>query len=58
MHIGGKMTQPEYQTAAILSHLEDIDQLRPAEELTTYEQVLEQLTELLNAPEEHGPGAV
>lgn len=52
------MTEPEHRTADILEHLESVAQLRPAEELATYEHVLSQLTELLNAPEEHGPGAV
>lgn len=51
------MTEPERQTAEIISQLDNIDQLRPAEELQSYEAVLAQLTELLNAPEDHGPGA-
>lgn len=57
MPIGGVMTEPERQTSAILGHLEQVDQLRPAEELQVYEDVLAQLTELLNAPEDPGPGA-
>ena len=40
------------------SALDDVDQLRPTEEIAVYEQVLSQLTELLNAPEDHGPGVV
>lgn len=52
------MTEPEDQTAEILAHLEGIDQLRPADELATYEHVLEQLNEMLNAPEDHGPGVI
>ncbi|NLZ97751.1 MAG: hypothetical protein GX920_02865 [Micrococcus sp.] len=52
------MTEPRYRTAEILAQLEHVDQQRPAEELATYEHVLAQLTELLNAPEEHGPGGV
>lgn len=52
------MIEPEYRAAEILEHLESVDQLRPAEELASYEQVLAQLTELLNAPEEQGPGVV
>lgn len=52
------MTEPEYRTAEILEELESVDQLSPAEEIATYEQVLAQLTELMNAPEEQGPGAI
>lgn len=52
------MTEPRNRTAEILAQLEHVDQQRPAEELAIYEYVLAQLTELLNAPEEHGPGAV
>lgn len=36
--------------------LDNVDHLLPAEELAVYEQVLAQLTDLLNAPEEHAPG--
>jgi len=39
-----------------LAALQGVDELLPAEELAVYEQVLADLTELLNAPEEHGPG--
>lgn len=41
--------------AHVQSALDNVDELRPAEELAVYEDVLAQLTELLNAPEEHGP---
>lgn len=42
--------------AEILEQLDDVHELSPAQELATYEQVLAELTELLNAPEEYGPG--
>lgn len=52
------MTEPQHRTAEILAPLENVDQLTSSDELATYEHVLSDLTELLNAPEEHGPGAV
>lgn len=36
--------------------LANVDELRPAEELARYEQVLTRLTDLLNTPEETSPG--
>lgn len=41
--------------AEIAERLEGVGELSPADELTTYERVLAELTELLNAPEEHRP---
>lgn len=40
----------------VAEQLADVHELSPADELATYERVLTKLTELLNAPEEHGPG--
>lgn len=54
MLTGGVMTEPERQTSKILAHLEGIDELRPAEELQTYENVLSQLTEMLNGSDDFG----
>lgn len=51
------MTESADPTVDILATLHGVDELRPADELATYEHVLTALTELLNAPEEHGPGA-
>lgn len=56
MRIGGVMTEPERQATEIISQLDQVDQLRPAEELHAYETVLGQLTEMLNASEDYGPG--
>ncbi|WP_161485787.1 hypothetical protein [Enteractinococcus helveticum] len=42
--------------AEVAAQLADVHELSPADELATYERVLTELTELLNAPEEHGPG--
>lgn len=50
------MIEPERQTGHILARLQGIDELRPAEELQAYEHVLAQLTDLLNAPEDHDLG--
>lgn len=50
--------QPHLQPTDILGPLEGIDELPPSEELAVYEQVLADLTELLNAPDEHAPGDV
>ncbi|GAA2029795.1 hypothetical protein GCM10009720_07080 [Yaniella flava] len=51
------MTDHTNLTGDILAKLDGVDQLRPADELAAYEQVLTELTELLNAPETQGPGA-
>ncbi|NWN88951.1 MAG: hypothetical protein HLX51_10525 [Micrococcaceae bacterium] len=51
------MTDHTHLTAEILTKIDGVDQLRPADELAAYEQVLTELTELLNAPETQGPGA-
>lgn len=50
------MTDSETLPQQLHAFLENVEELRPAEELATYEQVLAELTELLNAPDEHGPG--
>ncbi|WP_022870589.1 hypothetical protein [Yaniella halotolerans] len=50
------MADPQHRTVQILSQLEGVDQLSPSDEIATFEQVLSALTELLNAPEEQGPG--
>lgn len=50
------MTDPETVAQHLQSALDHVSDLRPAEELAAYEQVLAELTELLNAPDEHGPG--
>lgn len=57
MRTGDEMTEPQQQTAEILTQLEHVDQLSPSEELATYEHVLSDLTELLNVSEDR-PGAV
>lgn len=47
----------EYKvTEQVQAALADVTRLSPAKELASYEQVLHQLTELLNAPDEHGLG--
>lgn len=56
MHTGGEMADPQHRTVQILSQLEGVDQLSPSDEIATFEKVLSALTELLNAPEEQGPG--
>ncbi len=43
-------------SAEVAEQLADVHELSPADELATYERLLTELTELLNAPEEHGPG--
>ena len=43
-------------TTEIAEQLDGVAELSPADELATYERVLAELTELLNAPEEHVPG--
>ncbi|HEY4535878.1 MAG TPA: hypothetical protein VIG71_07900 [Enteractinococcus sp.] len=50
---------PELQQLSehINARLDDVHNLSPADELARYEQVLADLTELLNAPEDHGPGS-
>lgn len=58
MSIGVNMSEPHDLVSQVQSALDDVDQLRPTEELAVYEQVLSQLTALLNAPEDHGPGVV
>jgi len=50
------MADSDKVTEQVQAALADVAQLRPAEELAAYEQVLDQLTALLNAPDEHGPG--
>jgi hypothetical protein len=50
------MTEQHDVPAQVEAALEHVDELRPAEELAVYEQVLVKLTELLNAPDERGPG--
>lgn len=50
------MTGSKTVAQRLQAALEDVEKLRPAEELATYEQVLVELTELLNAPDEQGPG--
>lgn len=57
MRTGVVMTEPTDPAVDILATLDGVDELRPAEELATYEHVLAAMTELLNAPEEHSPGA-
>lgn len=50
------MTESENVAQHLRAALENVADLRPAEELAVYEQVLGELTDLLNAPDEHGPG--
>lgn len=50
------MSIPHNSTDRFAAALADIDRLRPAEELAVYEQILEQLTDMLNTPEEPTPG--
>lgn len=50
------MTDTNKVAKQIQAALADIGQLRPAEERAAYEQVLAQLTDLLNTPDESGPG--
>lgn len=52
------MTESDDLVMQVQTALDGVDQLRPVEELAVYEQVLAQLTEFLNAPEDHGPGVV
>ena len=50
------MSHFDHRAEQILARLDDVDRLRPDDELSAYEGVLEYLTELLNAPDEYGPG--
>lgn len=50
------MSDSETVAQRLETALKDVDELRPADELAAYEQVLAELTELLNAPDEQGPG--
>lgn len=50
------MSHFDLRVDQILARLDDVDSLRPNDELAAYEGVLEDLTELLNAPDEYGPG--
>ena len=50
------MAESHDVAAQLTAALDNIDQLRPAEELAVYKQVLAQLSDLLNAPEEQAPG--
>ncbi len=54
--IEATMTDFPALPAEILQQLEGVQELSPADELAAYEQVLADLTELLNAPEERGSG--
>jgi hypothetical protein len=50
------MTDAHNVADQVQDALAHVDELRPAEELALYEEVLTQLTDLLNAPEETAPG--
>lgn len=50
------MTDSHDIAAQVEAALTDVDDLQTAEELAIYEQVLTQLTELLDALDEHAPG--
>ncbi len=50
------MTDTNKVAEHVRTALSDVAQLRPAEELAAYEQVLALLTELLNDSDDHGPG--
>ena len=52
------MSESHEVATQLTAALDNIDQLRPAEELAVYEQVLTQLTDLLNAPDERAPGDI
>lgn len=56
MIIGVAMRDVQNLSAEVAEQLADVHELSPADELATYERLLTELTELLNAPEEHGPG--
>lgn len=50
------MSHFDQRTDQILARLNAVAELRPVDELAVYDSVLEDLTELLNAPDEYGPG--
>ena len=57
MRCEGVMPELQQLSEHINALLDDVHNLSPADELARYEQVLADLTELLNAPEDHGPGS-
>ena len=56
MNIGVTLRDLQNLPGDVAEQLADVHELSPADELATYERVLTELTELLNAPEELGPG--